>query len=357
MLGGSIFGMPALGGSVAGTAAGQYTIWAPIKGVAGQSVGTTSNALVAGLGGFASSTGASASTVAGMAAIGGAEILGIIGGILGLGSAGIDVYQGYNKSRSGDTKGAKDEYVTAGTKLGIMGAGAGGGALAGAAIGAVGGPIGAGIGALIGLGIGGIGALLGGDKAGKAISDSTDEGGFLNNAWKSTKTFFEEDAMTFFTKTIPDGWHSFWNGVGSFFTENVSPWWEGLKDKTASFFTETIPEAWNSLWSSVGSFFMESVPSWWNTLKGSVISFFTETIPKAWSDFWKNVEIQLTVVLPYALGYTVGKPEVFFTETLPDTVSSLLTAIGSFFSTASAWADEIWNRHIAPFFMETLPAT
>lgn len=295
------------GGTVAGAAA-EYTVAIPIAEATGEAlvVGTTTNAAVAALGNFAAATGGAASTVGGMAMLGGAEILAIIGGILGLGSAGIDVYQGYNKNKSGDAKGAKDEYVTAGTKASAVAIGAG-----------IGGLIGGPPGALIGAGIGGVVSLLGGNKAGKAISDSTDEGGFLNDAWKSTKTFFKEDVSTFFTKTIPDGWHSFWDGVGSFFTESIPSWWDGLKEKVSSFFTETIPEKW--------------------------------------SEFWKSIEIQFTVLLPYVLGYAVGKIEIFFTETLPNAVGNLMEAIGSFFSDVWTWGSDIWNNHIVPFFTETLP--
>lgn len=60
---------------------------------------------------------------------------------------------GIKASKAGNSKAAKDEYVTAGTKAGMVG-----------------------IGALIGAGIGGAAALLTGDKAGKALSDATDKG-------------------------------------------------------------------------------------------------------------------------------------------------------------------------------------
>ena len=325
MLGGNVFGTPALGGSVAaGSAKGLTSIGSWLSKLLG--LGSTSSVIGAdgtvltmsgGLGGTLGSIGAffggSAETAAGAAAVGGASIAGILGTVIGSIGAIVDIVQGYNKGKGGDAKGAKDEYVTAGTKAGMMATGA----AIGAAIGSIIPGAGTAVGALVGGGIGGAVSLFTGDKAGKAISDSTDEGGFLNDAWKATKKFFEEDVATFFTKTIPDGWHSFWDGVGSFFTN--------------------------------------SVPSWWNSLKEKVSEFFEDTIVKKWNEFWKNIEIQLTVVLPYVLGYTVGKLEMFFTETLPDAVGNLMDSIGSFLSDVYIWASDIWNEHIVPFFTETLP--
>ncbi len=138
-------------------------------------------ALTTGLAKLGVALGSGATTASGAAAVGGASIAGIIGGILGLGSAGIDVYQGIKASKAGNSKAAKDEYVTAGTKAGMVGAGA----AAGAAIGALFGGIGAVPGALVGAGIGGAAALFTGDKAGKALSDATDKDGALTKFWET----------------------------------------------------------------------------------------------------------------------------------------------------------------------------
>lgn len=326
MLGGNVFCMPALGGSVAaGSAKGLTSLGSWLSKLLG--LGSTSSVIGAdgtvltmsgGLGGTLGNIGAffggSAETAAGAAAVGGASVAGILGTVIGSIGAIVDIVQGYNKGKGGDAKGAKDEYVTAGTKAGMMATGA----AIGAAIGSIIPGAGTAVGALVGGGIGGAVSLFTGDKAGKAISDSTDEGGFLNDAWKATKKFFEEDVATFFTKTIPDGWHSFWDGVGSFFTN--------------------------------------SIPSWWNSLKEKVSEFFEDTIVKKWNEFWKNIEIQLTVVLPYALGYIYGKAETFFTETLPNAWNDLWSTVGTFFGdTIPTWASDVWNNHVVPFFTQDVP--
>lgn len=71
---------------------------------------TTGGALTTGLAKLGVALGSGATTAGGAAAVGGASIAGIIGGILGLGSAGIDVYQGIKASKAGDSKAAKDEW-------------------------------------------------------------------------------------------------------------------------------------------------------------------------------------------------------------------------------------------------------
>jgi len=135
-------------------------------------------ALTTGLAKLGVALGSGATTAGGAAAAGAAGIAGIIGGILGLGSAGIDVYQGIKASKAGNNKVAKDEYVTAGTKAGMVGTGA-----------LIGTAIMPGLGTLIGAGIGGAAALLTGDKAGKALSDATDKDGALSKFWENTKTW------------------------------------------------------------------------------------------------------------------------------------------------------------------------
>ena len=102
--------------------------------------------------------------------------------------------------------------------------------------------VGTAIGALVGAGIGGAGALLGGDKAGKALSDASDPGGWLSNAGKAIGDFF--------TKTLPKGWNSFWGGVGNFFTNTIPKWWGNLTAGVSTFFTETIPAKWSEFWES-----------------------------------------------------------------------------------------------------------
>ena len=309
------------------------------------------------LGSVGSAVGGSASSAAGMAGIGAGAIGGIIAGVLTLISSGIDVYQGTQADKAGDSKAAKDEYVTAGTKVGIAGLGAGGGALAGAAIGAAGGPIGAGAGALIGLAIGGIGALLGGDSAGKAISDGTDEGGWLSNAWESTKKFFTEDLGNFFTKTIPDGWNKMWGGISNFFTNSIPQWWGNLKEKVSTFFTETIPEKWDEMWEGIGNFFTEDVPYAIGYACGKIEIFFTETIPGFFGDLWDGISTFFTDTLPTWASDTWNNHIVpFFTESIPSFFEGLWNGIVTFFTeTLPNWVTSVWNNNIVPFFTETIP--
>lgn len=181
-------------------------------------------ALTTGLAKLGVALGSGATTAGGAAAVGGASIAGIIGGILGLGSAGIDVYQGIKASKAGNSKAAKDEYVTAGTKAGMVGAGA----AAGAAIGSLFGGIGAVPGALIGAGIGGAASLFAGDKAGKALSDATDKDGALTKFWENTKTWASNTWDSIKTGASNAGsWVAEkWNAAGDW----ISNKWSGFSD-------------------------------------------------------------------------------------------------------------------------------
>ncbi len=349
-----INGLLGSGGSTA--ASGAYTVWAPVAGAAGESIslGTTSSALVAGLGNFGTALGSGASTVGGAAAVGGASVGGIIGGVLGLGSAIIDLFQGIGKGKEGDSKGAKDEYWSAGAKTGMVGAGAG----IGAGIGALFGGVGAGPGALIGAGIGGIISLFTGDAAGKALSDGTDEGGWLSNAWESVKTFFTDTLGNFFTKTIPEGWNKMWGGISNFFTTSIPNWWNGLTETVSTFFTETIPEKWDEMWQAIGDFFTEDVPYAIGYACGKVEVFFTETIPGFFGDLWDGISSFFTDTLPtWASGIWNDHIVPFFTETVPNFFSGIWDAISTFFTdTLPTWASDVWNNGIVPFFTEDIPA-
>lgn len=207
-------GTPTLALPGAAAAAGKaYTVYAPAGKGASVVMGTTGSAVTAGLANTGYALGSGAATIGGAAAVGGASIAGIIGGILGLGSAGIDVYQGIKASKAGNSKAAKDEYVTAGTKAGMVGTGA----AIGAGIGALFGGVGAVPGAIIGAGIGGIGSLFGGDKAGKTLSDATDKGGGLSKFWDNTK------------KWAGDTWDSVKTGASNAGTW-ISDKWSGFSD-------------------------------------------------------------------------------------------------------------------------------
>lgn len=342
LTGGAAAGVPLLGAGAAtmGGAAGLTGIsklltlgassW--ITGADGTLLSVTG-----GLGGaltnLGGALGTTATTAAGSAAAGIGGSAGFLGSLLGLGSSVVDLVQGTKAINSGDNKTAKDEFVTAGTKSGMVLAGAG----TGAAIGSVVPGLGTAIGGLVGAGIGGIAAFFGGDKSGKAISDSTDEGGKLSEMWGKTKSFFVDDVGNFFTKTIPEGWHQF-----------------GGDMKT--FFTKTIPTGWGNFWGGVGNFFTSSVPNWWGGLKEKASTFFTETIPNGWSDMWEGIGNFFIEDVPFAIGYAAGKATTFFTETVPEFFGNLFDNIGTFFTdTVPTWASGVWNDHIVPFFTESVP--
>lgn len=308
-------------------------------------IATTSSGLVAGLGKVGVSLGSGASSAGGAAVAGGGAIAGGVLGGLGLISAGIDLFQGIKAGKAGKKKKAKDEYWTAGTKTGMVGAGAG----IGAAIGSVIPGAGTAVGALVGAGVGGVAALIGGNKAGKALSDGSDKGGWMSNAWEATKGFF--------TETLPEGWNKMWDGVGEFFTESIPAAWDKLKSKVSTFFTETVPEAWNSFWESVGNFFTETVPYALGYATGKVWTFFSETVPEAWNSFWDAVGTFFTETIPgWADTIWNGYVVPFFTETLPAAWDSFWAAIGTFFTeTLPTWAETTWNDKIVPFFTESIP--
>ena len=325
------------------------------------------------------SLGSGAGTAAGSAAVGGGAVLGGILGALGLVDAGTDVYKAV---KSENKKDKKTYGITAGTKTGLVGAGAG----IGAAIGSVVPVVGTAAGALIGAGIGGAGALLGGDKLGSALSDATDEGGWLNNAGKSIKSFFTETIpekfgeftesagefftetiptalenvgekiSTFFTETIPEKWDEFWEGVGEFFTEDVPYALGYAAGKVTTFFTETLPEKWDEFWEGVGEFF-ENVGDWFEKLGEKVTEFFTETLPEKWDSFWESVGTFFTETLPtWASDVWNNNIVPFFTEDVPTFFSNLWTSIVTFFTeTLPTWASDLWNNDIVPFFTETIP--
>lgn len=368
----------------------------PTVGFFGKLFGSTGNAMVNGSGllgklasaGYGLTGGAAGSTLSGgaAAAIGGSSILGIILGALGVGDGVVDFVKASGMEEGSKEK--RDKLFQGGTKIGIVGGGAGAGALAGAAIGAAGGPIGAGVGALIGLGVGGLGALFGGDGAGKWLSDATDEGGALNNAWKATKEFFTdtvpeffsnlwdgvtefftetipdaagrigEAISTFFTETIPKKWSEFWTGVVNFFTQTIPYALGYVTGKAYAFFTETVPQFFSDLWNGIATFFTDTLPEWAeNVWNNNIVPFFTETIPQFFSNLWEGLTTFFTETLPeWAENVWNNNIVPFFTETIPNFFSLLWSSITTFFTeTIPEWADSMWNNHIVPFFTETIP--
>ncbi|GAQ25096.1 tape measure protein [Tepidanaerobacter syntrophicus] len=210
-------------------------------------------ALTTGLAKLGVALGSGATTAGGAAAAGAAGIAGIIGGILGLGSAGIDVYQGIKASKAGNNKVAKDEYVTAGTKAGMVGTGA-----------LIGTAIMPGLGTLIGAGIGGAAALLTGDKAGKALSDATDKDGALSKFWENTKIWASNTWDSIKTGASNAGsWISDkWSGFSEWFETSI---WTPTKDVGISAIN-IAAGAWSEArdwigdkWSDFSGWFDESI--------------------------------------------------------------------------------------------------
>lgn len=337
--GGSTLALP---GAV-GAASKAYTVYAPTA-AKGTSVvmGTTGSAVTAGLANTGYAMGSGAATIGGAAAAGALGSAGIIGGAIGVGSGLYDIYKG---AKSDDSKKAKDKYFSGGSKIGMVAAGAG----IGAAVGSVVPVIGTGIGAAVGAGVGGVSALLAGDKAGKALSDSSDSGGWLSNAGKAMGGFF--------TETLPKGWNSFWGGVGDFFTTSVPNWWGGLTDKVSSFFTETIPEKWGEFWDGVGDFFTETVPYALGYAAGKIEVFFTEDIPEFFGTLWDGLSTFFTSTLPtWASDVWNGSIIPFFTQDIPNFFGNLWGGITTFFTaTLPTWAADVWGNNIVPFFTQDIP--
>lgn len=359
--GGMIPGLPGGGGGLpklpgggaplalpgaAGAAGKAYSVFAP-TGTAGTSVlmGTTGSAITAGLANTGYALGSGATTIGGAAAVGGASITGIIGGLLGLGSAAIDVFQGSKASKAGDKKGAKDEYVTAGTKAGMVGTGA----AIGAGVGAIFGGVGAVPGALIGAGVGGIAALFTGDKAGKALSDASDSGGWLSNAGSAIGDFF--------TDTLPEGWNNFWGGVGNFFSEQV-PYGIGYAaGKTQIFFTSTLPTFFSNLWSGVSTFFISTLPTWAsNTWNNNIVPFFTQSIPNFFSNLWTGITTFFTSTLPTWASNTWNNSIVpFFTQSIPNFFTNLWSGVTAFVTQTIPTAAANVGASIKGFFTDSIP--
>lgn len=299
-------GTPTLALPGAAAAAGKaYTVYAPAGKGASVVMGTTGSAVTAGLANTGYALGSGAATIGGAAAAGAAGIAGIIGGILGLGSAGIDVYQGIKASKAGNNKVAKDEYVTAGTKAGMVGTGA-----------LIGTAIMPGLGTLIGAGIGGAAALLTGDKAGKALSDATDKDGALTKFWENTKTWASNtwDSIKSGASNAGSWVAEKWNAAGDWISNkwnSFSDWfdssvWTPTKDIGISAIN-IAAGAWSEVrdwisdkWSDFSGWFDENVwepvktgaqvagewvgehwgetKTWINETWGTVSDWFSETV-------------------------------------------------------------------------------
>lgn len=287
-------------GSTQATMSADGTLTSVTGGVGG-TLGTVGTAL-----------GSHATTAAGTAAAGGASILFGLLGLLGVGAGVRNLYRGTQTTG----KDAQNEYSKGGTKIGMVGTGA----AAGAAVGTVVPIVGTGVGALVGAGIGGLGALGFGDKIGQALSDALDEGGALDN--------LKQTVGTFFTSTLPEHWTSFWDGVGTTFSETI-PYAIGYAlGKTKVFFTNTLPEHWTAFWDGVGEFWTEDVPAWVESTGEKASTFFTETLPTKWTDFWTGVGDFWTKEVPTWVESSVTSAANFFTVTLPAKWTGFWSGVG-----------------------------
>lgn len=332
-------------------------------------------------------TGTAAGT-AGGAALGGGSIFGGILGGLGLINGGWDLFKGVKASNAGDAEEAEKRYWRGGTKIGMVASGAGSGAGIGALIGSLGGPVGAGAGALIGAGIGGAGALFGGNSVGDWLRETytglnekaggglwksllagagtgaaagtvfgpigTIGGGVVGAVAGGAADVFGDDISKFFTETVPEAWNTFWTPIGNFFTETIPTAYNSFKEKAGKFFTETIPQKWNEFWEPIGNFFTETIPAAVSSFGDKVGIFFTETIPEKWNEFWEGVGDFFTETVPYALGYAAGRVYSFFTETVPEKWNEFWDGVGDFFTETVPAAIGYVCGVVGEFFTETL---
>lgn len=294
------------------------------------------------LGSVGTALGSTATTAAGAAAAGAAGGAGIIGGLLGLGSAAIDLFKGIGKSKEGDTKGAKDQYVTAGTKTGMVAAGAGTGALIGSVVPGVG----TAIGALVGAGVGGVGALLGGNKAGKALSDATDKDGGLTKLWESIKTGASNAGTWVADKWGETGdWISDkWSGFSDWFDTSV---WTPVKDVGISAIN-IAAGAWSEVrdwigdkWSDFSGWFGETV---WTPVSNAA------QVAGQWvSDRWNDARTWV--------GDRWSDFSGWFEESIWAPVKTGAQAacewVSEKWSDAKTWVNETWGT-VSDWFSETV---
>jgi len=268
------------------------------------------------LGSVGGALGSGATTAAGAAAAGTAAVGGGLLGGAGIISGLVDIYKG----TKAEGKEAQTAYATGGSKIGMVGAGA----AAGAAIGSVVPVVGTGVGALVGAGVGGLGALFGGDKAGQALSDSLDEGGALNNLWQSVKTGASE------------AWESVKGGAaaaGGFVSEK----WDALKEGAASI-GASVSEKWNQAsdvvsekWSQLSNWFGENV---WTPISDAGISAI---------NIATGVWLSIAEPIKEAWGELTG----WFSETVWEPIKEGAAAAGQWindrWTEAKTWASETWE--------------
>ncbi|WP_094396842.1 tape measure protein [Thermoanaerobacterium thermosaccharolyticum] len=292
-------------------------------------------ALTTGLAKLGVALGSGATTAGGAAAAGAAGIAGIIGGILGLGSAGIDVYQGIKASKAGNNKVAKDEYVTAGTKAGMVGTGA-----------LIGTAIMPGLGTLIGAGIGGAAALLTGDKAGKALSDATDKDGALSKFWENTKTWASNtwDSIKTGASNAVSWISDKWSGFSDWFETSI---WTPTKDVGISAIN-IAAGAWSEArdwigdkWSDFSGWFDESI---WNPVSNAA-----QAAGQWVSDRWNDARTWI--------GERWSDFSSWFEASIWTPIKTGAQAAGQWvserWSEAKTWVSETWGA-VSGWFDETV---
>ncbi len=252
------------GAERAAAAAAGYPVWAPVGKGSSVLVGTAGSSVTAGLANMGYALGSGASTIGGAAIAGTAGIAGIIGGILGLGAGAINIYQGIKASKDGDSKLAKDKYWQGGSKIGMVGTGA-----------LIGTAIMPGLGTAIGAGIGGAAALFTGDKAGKALSDATDEGGGLNEFWDNTKQWSKDTWNVVKTGASDAGaWVSGkWGETGDW----ISNKWDGFSNWfNTSVWTPTKDVGISAI--NIAAGIWREAKDWISDIWGSFSDWFDETV-------------------------------------------------------------------------------
>lgn len=342
------------GGGIPGMGQGGGQLALPGTAAAGKVIGTTTLAngttvatggtVATGLAKVGVGLGSGATTAAGATAVGAGAAGGILGGILGLGSAGIDLLQGRRASKAGDKKTAKDEYMSAGAKTGMVGAGA----AAGAAIGSVVPVLGTAAGAAIGAGVGGIGALFGGSKAGQALSDATDEGGGLSNFWEGTKSKASEtwDAVKTGASDAGDWISDKWSGFSDWFDDSV---WTPTKDlgitaiNIAAGAWEETKDFISEKWEPVAEWFDETV---WEPVKEAA-GIASDWTGEKWSETKDWIDEKWTDAAEW-FDETVWEPIKEAAATAGEWVSDKWTEakdwVGETWGAVSGWFDEtVWE--------------
>ena len=295
-------------------------------------------------GGATLGTGASA-TVGGTTALGAGSILGGLLGAVGIGSGIYDIYKGAtNKDLSGKEK--QDKYFSGGTKIGMVGAGAG----AGAAIGSVVPGLGTAVGALVGAGVGGIGALISGTKVGKALSDAWD--------WTSDKASdLWDDVSDWGSKT----WNNVKNWAGNTWDSaksKASDMWSGAKQLGIDAFNTAVgtgdiamENLFNAMGLDWGDFKTKVAEGWtdikeWGTETWSNISSWAgekwDWISEKASGIWDNISSKATEIWT-SITTWAGEKWDWISEKAGDTWDGITEFASDSWDSIKTTASDVWD--------------